>query len=86
MNKVILLGRLTKDPEVRYTQEDNPLAVARFTLAVNRRSKDQQADFISCLAFGKVAEIVEKNLKKASQIAVYGRIRTDSYTNREGKR
>ena len=87
MNKVMLMGRLTKDPDVRYTQGENPLAVSRFTLAVDRRFKrdgQQTADFISCKAFGKTAEFSEKYLRKGSKIAVEGRIETGSYTNKEG--
>mgnify|MGYP000156624281 CR=1 FL=1 len=83
MNKVVLMGRLTADPEVRYTQGENPMAVARYTLAVNRRFKrnsEQEADFIRCIAFGKQAEFVEKYLKKAIQILIVGRIQTGSYT------
>lgn len=87
MNKVILMGRLTADPEVRYTQGEKPMAVARYTLAVNRRFKrndEQEADFIRCIAFGKQAEFVEKYLKKGIQILIAGRIQTGSYTNKEG--
>ena len=82
MNKVILMGRLTRDPEIRYAQ-DNSLPVARFTLAVDRRFKrdnsQQTADFISCVAFGKTAEVVEKYTAKGSKILVQGRIQTGSY-------
>lgn len=87
MNKVILMGRLTADPEVRYTQGENPMAVARYTLAVNRRFKrngEQEADFIRCIAFGKQAEFVEKYMKKGIQILIAGRIQTGSYTNKDG--
>lgn len=88
MNKVVLLGRLVRDPEVRYSQNENSTAVARYTLAVNRRFKhegeEQQADFINCVAFGKSAEFAEKYLKKGMKIIVSGRIQTGSYTNREG--
>ena len=87
MNKVILMGRLTRDPEIRYAQ-DNSLPVARFTLAVDRRFKrdnsQQTADFISCVAFGKTAEFTEKYLKKGTKMAVTGRIQTGSYTNKDG--
>ena len=79
MNRVILIGRLTKDPEVRYTQGDKPMAIARYTLAVDRRiKKDGQdnADFIPCVAFGKAAEFVEKYVKKGTKLAVSGRIQT----------
>ena len=89
MNKVILMGRLTRDPEVRYSQGENSLAIARFTLAVDRRFKrqgEQEADFISCVSFGKTAEFAEKYLKQGTKIAVTGRIQTGSYTNKEGQR
>ena len=90
MNKVILMGRLTRDPEVRYSQGENPLAIARYTLAVDRRqargnnSDEQSADFISCVAFGKTGEFAEKYLRKGTKIAVTGRIQTGSYTNKDG--
>lgn len=87
MNKVILMGRLTKDPEVRYTQGDKPMAIARYTLAVDRRFKregDQSADFIPCVVFGKGGEFAEKYLKKGTKVAVTGRIQTGSYTNKDG--
>lgn len=89
MNKVILLGRLTRDPEVRYSQGENSLAIARFTLAVDRRFKRQgeaDADFISCVAFGKSAEFAEKYLRQGVKIALTGRIQTGSYTNKEGQK
>lgn len=89
MNKVILMGRLTRDPEVRYSAGDNSMAVARYTLAVNRRYQrdgEQGADFISCVAFGKNAEFAEKYMKKGMKIAVAGRIQTGSYTNRDGQK
>lgn len=89
MNKTILLGRLTKDPEVRYSQGENSTAVARFNLAVDRRFKkdgEQSADFINCIAFGKTAEFVEKYLKQGTKIAITGRIQTGSYTNKEGQK
>lgn len=87
MNKVILMGRLTKDVEIRYQQgSDN--AVARFTLAVNRRFKNQngdtEADFINCVAFGKTAEFVGKYFAQGNMLAVVGRIQTGSYTNKDG--
>lgn len=92
MNKVILMGRLTRDPEVRYSQGETPLAIARYTLAVDRRfnrnnggDNQQTADFISCVAFGKSGEFAEKYLRKGTKIAVTGRIQTGSYTNREGQ-
>lgn len=89
MNKVILMGRLTRDPEVRYSQGENSLAIARYTLAVDRRFKragEQEADFITCVAFGKSAEFAEKYLKQGTKIAVTGRIQTGSYTNKEGQK
>ena len=87
MNKVILMGRLTRDPEVRYSHGENPLAIARFTLAVDRRFKrdgEQSADFISCVAFGKQAEHAERYYRQGIKIVVCGRIQTGSYTNRDG--
>ena len=92
MNKVILMGRLTKDPDVRYSQCDNSISYARFTLAVDRRGRrqdgsDQQtADFIPCVTFGKTAEFVEKYLRQGTKIAITGRIQTGSYTNKDGQR
>lgn len=89
MNKVHLLGRLTRDPEIRYQQDNEQMAIARYTLAVDRRFKrdgEQTADFISCVAFGKAAEFAEKYLKKGTKIAATGRIQTGSYTNREGQK
>ncbi len=92
MNKVILMGRLTRDPEVRYSQGESPLAIARYTLAVDRRfnrnnggDNQQSADFISCVAFGRSGEFAEKYLRKGTKIAVSGRIQTGSYTNRDGQ-
>lgn len=87
MNKVILMGRLTRDPEVRYSQGANSLAVARFTLAVDRRFKregEASADFINCVAFGKTAEHVERYYRQGIKVVVCGRIQTGSYTNRDG--
>jgi len=88
MNKVILMGRLTRDPEVRYSQGENALAIARYTLAVDRRfnrnNDDQTADFINCVAFGRTGEFAEKYLHKGTKIAVTGRIQTGSYTNKDG--
>ncbi|MCL2050835.1 MAG: single-stranded DNA-binding protein [Lachnospiraceae bacterium] len=88
MNKAILIGRLTRDPEVRYSQGENAMAVARYTLAVERRFKpkkeDDGTDFISCVAFGKSAEFAEKYLRKGMKISVAGRIQTGSYVNKEG--
>ena len=88
MNKAILMGRVTKDPEVRYTQGDNQMAIARYTLAVDRRfnrsGDENTADFIPCVAFGKSAEFAEKYLRKGTKLVVTGRIQTGSYTNKEG--
>ncbi len=87
MNKVILMGRLTRDPEVRYSQGDSQGAVARYTLAVDRRFKrdgEASADFINCVAFGRAAEFAERYLRQGVKIAVTGRIQTGSYTNRDG--
>lgn len=91
MNKVILMGRLTRDPEVRYSQGDEPMAVARYTLAVDRRGRrddnnGQNADFISCVAFAKNAEFAEKYLRKGIKIAITGRLQTGSYNDREGRK
>ena len=90
MNKVILMGRLTRDPEVRYSQGESSLAIARYTLAVDRRftrnnQDGQTADFINCVAFGKAGEFAEKYLKKGTKMAVTGRIQTGSY-ERDGQR
>lgn len=82
MNKVVLLGRLTREPEIRYSAGENPVCVARYTLAVDRRYKrdgEQNADFISCVAFGKNGEFAEKYLHQGTKIAVCGRIQTGSY-------
>ena len=93
MNKVILMGRLTKNPEIKYAGKDNDMAVARYTLAVDRRrtrsnesSNEQTADFISCVAFARSAEFAEKYLHQGTKIAVTGRIQTGSYTNKDGQR
>lgn len=90
MNKVILMGRLTRDPEVRYSQGDNSMAIARYSLAVDRRYKrdgdEQTADFINCVAFGKSGEFAEKFLHKGTKIAVVGRIQTGSFTNKDGQK
>ena len=89
MNKVILMGRLTRDPEIRYAQNENGTAVARYSLAVVRRFKrdgDQDADFIGCVVFGKGAEFAEKYLAKGTKIVITGRIQTGSYTNKEGQK
>ena len=89
MNKVILMGRLTRDPEVRYSAGNNSMAVARYTLAVARRFRrdgENNADFIGCVAFGKSAEFAEKYLRQGTKIIVTGRIQTGSYTNRDGQK
>lgn len=92
MNKVILMGRLTRDPEVRYSQGESSTAVARFTLAVDRRfarkdnGNEQSADFINCVAFGKTGEFVEKYFRQGSKAVVCGRIQTGSYTNKDGQK
>lgn len=91
MNKVILIGRLTRDPDVRYsTQGDQQMCVARYTIAVDRRGQrqdgQQTADFISCVAFNRNAEFAEKYLRKGMKIAIEGRIQTGSYTNRDGNK
>lgn len=89
MNKVILMGRLTRDPEVRYSQGENPTAIARYTLAVDRRfnrTEDNNADFINIVAFGKAGEFAEKYLNKGTKVVVTGRIQTGSYTNKDGQK
>ena len=90
MNKVILMGRLTRDPEVRYSQGENALAIARYTLAVDRRAARREgeptADFINCVAFGRSAEFAERYLRQGTKIVVSGRIQTGSYTNRDGQK
>ena len=89
MNKVILMGRLTRAPDVRYSAGENSTAVARYTLAVDRRFRrdgDATADFIGCVAFGRQAEFAEKYLRQGTKIAITGRIQTGSYTNREGQK
>ncbi|MBR5248548.1 MAG: single-stranded DNA-binding protein [Lachnospiraceae bacterium] len=88
MNKVILMGRLTRDPEVRYAQNGNQMAIARFSIAVDRRFKregEPDADFFNCTAFGKQAEFVERFLHKGTKIVVCGRIQNDNYTNKDGQ-
>lgn len=88
MNLAILIGRLTRDPEVRYTQGENSIAIAQYTLAVNRtKSKEGQpdADFIRCTAFGKSGEFAERYLKKGTKILVHGKIQTGSYTDKDGR-
>ena len=89
MNKVILMGRLTRDPEVRYSAGENALAIARYTLAVDRRFRrdgEATADFISCVAFGRQGEFGEKYLHQGTKIAITGRIQTGSYTNKDGQK
>ena len=90
MNKVILMGRLTRDPHISFSTGENPMAIARYTLAVDRRRKsdggEQTADFISCVAFDKAAEFAEKYLHQRTKIAITGRIQTGSYTNKEGQK
>lgn len=88
MNKVILMGRLTRDPEVRYSQGASQTAVARFSIAVDRRFKregEPDADFFNCTAFGKQAEFIERYLHKGTKVVVCGRIQNDNYTNKEGQ-
>lgn len=88
MNKVILMGRLTRDPEVRYSQGEEPMAIARYTLAVNRKKDSEgnsEADFISCVAFGKNGEFAEKYLRKGTKIVIEGKIQTGSY-EKDGER
>lgn len=90
MNKWIGMGRLTRDPEVRYSNGDEPMAIARYTIAVDRKrtknNEDPGADFISCVAFGKLGEFAEKYLKKGTKIVVEGRIQTGSYTNNDNQK
>ena len=89
MNKIVLMGRLTADPQVRYSQGDNATAVARYTLAVNRKFKkdgEPTADFVPCVVFGKSAEFTEKYFRKGMQVAISGRIQTGSYTNKDGNK
>ena len=91
MNKVILMGRLTRDPEVRYSSGDNQMAIARYSLAVDRRGRregndGQTADFINCVAFGRAGEFAEKYFHKGIKVLVTGRIQTGSYTNKDGNK
>lgn len=92
MNKVILVGRLTRDPDIRYSQGERSMAIARFTLAVDRRGRrsenggEQTADFISCVAFDRQAEFAEKYLRQGIKMVITGRIQTGSYTNKDGQR
>ena len=90
MNKVIIIGRFTRDPEIKYSTGENATATARFSLAVNRRFKNKEgnydADFINCVAFGKTAELIEKYFTKGMAIGITGRIQTGSYINNEGQK
>ena len=92
MNKVLLMGRLTRDPDIRYSQGENSMAIARFTLAVDRRGRrdangsEQTADFISCVAFARQAEFAERYLHQGTKLVVEGHIQTGSYTNKDGQR
>ena len=88
MNRVILMGRLTRNPEVRYTQGQDSMAIARYTLAVDRATKggNQAADFIPCVAFNKAGEFAEKYFRQGMRVLVSGRIQTGSYTNKEGQK
>ena len=89
MNKIVLIGRSTKDADVRYSQGDKPMAIARISLAVDRKFKQEgqpTADFINCIAFGKTAEVIEKYVTKGTKIAVVGHIQTGSYTNKDGQK
>ena len=90
MNRVILMGRLTRDPNISYSQSGDNMAIARFTLAVDRRGKQtdnqQTADFIGCVTFGRQAEFAEKYLRQGTKVAVTGRIQTGSYTNKDGQK
>lgn len=89
MNKVVLVGRLTRDPEVRYSQGDSSTAVARYTVAVDRRFKrdnEPTADFIPCVVFGRSAEFAEKYFRQGMRVSISGRIQTGSYTNKDGVR
>ncbi len=92
MNKVILMGRLTRDPEVRYSQGERSMAIARYTLAVDRRGRrnqdnnEQTADFINCVAFDRAGEFAEKYFRQGMRVLISGRIQTGSYTNRDGQK
>lgn len=89
MNKAIMMGRLTRDPEIRYSQGQNATAIASFSIAVDRRIKrdgEPDADFFNCTAFGKQAEFVEKYLKKGVKVVISGRVQNDNYTNKEGQK
>lgn len=89
MNKVILMGNLTRDPEIRYSQGENSLAIARFSIAVNRRfarQGDTDVDFFNCTAFGRQAEFIEKYFRQGSRVLLSGRIQNDNYTNKNGEK
>lgn len=90
MNKVIMMGRLTRDPEITYTQSSTPLAIGKFSVAIDRKFKKPNdtvtADFFNCTTFGKQAEFVEKYLKKGTKVLVTGRLQNDNYTNKEGQK
>lgn len=86
MNKVILMGRLTRDPELRYSKSADPVAVCKYTLAVNRRFKRDEADFINVTSFGKTAEFADKYFQKGQKVSVVGRLQVSSWENDEGKR
>ena len=89
MNKVLMIGRLTRDPEVRYSQGTNQMAIARFSIAVDRRWKregEPDADFFNCTAFGKQAEFIEKYLHKGTKVLISGRVQNDNYTNKDGQK
>lgn len=90
MNKIILLGRLTRNPEVRYSSGENSTAISRFTIATNRKyvkeNDEVKADFFNCTAFGKQGEFVEKYLKQGTKVLLSGRVQNDNYTNREGQK
>lgn len=88
MNRAILMGRLTRDPELRYSTGERQMAIARYTLAVARKVKtnDTEADFINCIAFGKSAEFVEKYFRQGQRVLIEGRLQTGSYTNKEGQK
>lgn len=90
MNKAILIGRLTRNPEVRYTHGEQPMCIARYTIAVDRKyrrnNEEQSADFISCIAFSKNGEFAEKYFRKGIKVSVIGRIQTGSYTDKDGRK
>lgn len=89
MNKVIFMGNLTRDPEIRYTQGEKSMAIARFSLAINRRFSSEgetNVDFFNCTAFGKQAEFVEKYFRQGSRMLLVGRIQNDNYTNKNGEK